>query len=74
VQVKAMWLVKVAMPWNVHGFPYCRRNTLGVIVFEFDRKKLHLVKERRDTRTWCGWGYYQQMEHKEVQPPILHAQ
>ena len=34
VQVKAMWLVKVGMPWNLHGVPYGRRNTLGVIVFD----------------------------------------
>ena len=45
VQVKAVWLVKVAMPWNLHGVPYGRRNTLGVIVIEFDSKKFLFVRE-----------------------------
>ena len=74
VQVKAMWLVKVEIPWNLHKVPYGRRNTLGGIVFEFDSKKFHFFKVSSDTSMWCGLGYYQRMEVKEAQPPILHAQ
>ena len=69
-----MWLVKVAIPCNLHEVPYGRRNNLGGIVFDFERKKLHFFKVSSDTSMWCVLGYYQRMEVKEVQPPILHAQ
>ena len=74
MQVKAMSIVKVAIPWHLHEVPYGRRNTLGGIVFYFEKKNLHLFKESNDISMWCGLGYYQRMEVKEALPPILHAQ
>ena len=72
--MKATWIVKVVMPWNLHDVLYGRRNILGGIVFEFERKNLHFFKVRNDLSMWCGLRHYQRMEVKEVQPPILHAQ
>ena len=74
MQVNVMWLVKEEMPWNLHEVPYGRRNNFGGIVFEFEIKKIHFFKVSNDTSMWCGLGYHQRMEVKEVQPPILHAQ
>ena len=74
VQLKAMCLVNVEIPWHLHEVPYGKRNTLGTIFFEFESNKFHLFKVSSDTIMWCGLGHYQSMEFKEVQPPILHAQ
>ena len=74
MQVDSMWLVKVEMTWNIHEVPYGRIKNLGGIVFEFERKKFHFFKVSSDTSMWCGLGYYQRMEVKEVQPSIVHAQ
>ena len=38
MKVKVTWLVNVAMPWNLHEVPYGRRDTLGGIVFDFERR------------------------------------